>query len=172
MDFSELIGARHGAWKPGNQNLDQSLAGYRADAPRIDPAQEGTMRLRCWRLVIGAWRASSRVVDSDNKLPQVIPTPQCRFDDQGGWSSAQDGLEPRLRQCKQSTVSDSIAAMPFRWSSANRNVVMECIVEFAVEAADVAVSNWNREGDAPLWRRGTFAMVGACPIAACPPPLQ
>jgi len=60
MDISELIVARHGAWKPGNQNLDQSLAGYRADAPRIDPVQEGTMRLRRGMLLIDARRLQAK----------------------------------------------------------------------------------------------------------------
>lgn len=60
MDMSELSGARHGAWKPGNQNLDQSLADYRAFAPRIAPAQEGTMRLRRGMLLIDATTALIR----------------------------------------------------------------------------------------------------------------
>ena len=60
MDISELIVARHGAWKPGNQNLDPSLGVYRAQAPRIDPAQEGTMRLRRGMLLIDATTALRR----------------------------------------------------------------------------------------------------------------
>lgn len=86
MEISELISACCGAWKPGNQKIDQPLASYRAQPPRIDPAQEGTIRLQRGMLLIDSTMALGRlwatVCDSDNNIPQVIPTPQCRFDDQ------------------------------------------------------------------------------------------